>query len=413
MRGQPLGFNGIFNQIAVLDLGEDRLQRPAKPVQHADRILERRDSRPADGERVFLEERALLRRMNEKRGPAIDSRLQQPHAFFSGHPALYHHVIQLFAQELVDHRFMLAAHFEEIRKRSHWRHAVAQRAGLQETANCVCGVAVIANQRLQRVAAAGNRGLLAAQLVGARPLRVLFCTLGLQSRTQSGNLALQALKRVGCRFKAQLGLATLDAQVFLLVPRLAHLRMQPLRLAFKGGKAFLSLCRVVAGVAGQCQQMHGVTAGGFQLPLGGKNFFGSRAGFLLAGLNLLPEGTRFACRSLQEGVLLRALLGDTAQLTARNLKLRRCGGDSRFQLAHALGVGALPRRGAFQFDRRSICLVLSLLHLAVQLVAALGEGVLVGFQLAYFRSRAVDALGQRSDLPFQSRLLGVHLRHAA
>ena len=50
----------------------------------------------------------------------------------------------------------------------------------------------------------------------------------------------------------------LDAQVLLLVPRLLHLRIQPLGLALQRRQALLGLRHVVARIARQRQQVHGM-----------------------------------------------------------------------------------------------------------------------------------------------------------
>jgi len=65
----------------------------------------------------------------------------------------------------------------------------------------------------------------------------------------------------------------------------------------QGCQALFALGSVVACVACQCQQMHGVAAAGFQFPFRGKNFFGRSARFLLARLHLLAKGAGlFSCR---------------------------------------------------------------------------------------------------------------------
>jgi len=85
--------------------------------------------------------------VNQKRGAAIHARLEQLNTLLGRHPALHHHIIQLLAQELVYHILMLAAHFDEVRQCAHRRHALRQRARLQQPPDGVGGVAVVANQR--------------------------------------------------------------------------------------------------------------------------------------------------------------------------------------------------------------------------------------------------------------------------
>ncbi len=41
LSGEPLRFGWIFDQVAVLELGQDGFERSPKAIQHADRVLER------------------------------------------------------------------------------------------------------------------------------------------------------------------------------------------------------------------------------------------------------------------------------------------------------------------------------------------------------------------------------------
>ncbi len=216
----------------------------------------------ADGVVALLKKSALLNRVNQESGAAIHAGLEQLDALFGGHPALDHHIIQLLAQKLIHHGLIRAAHLEKIRQRPHRRHALSQRAGLQQPAHRFGGVAVVANQRLQSIAASGHGGLFAAQLVGVRAQRIFFGAAGLQSLAQGRNLALQPLERLRRGLKALPCLSALRAQVFQLHPRLAHLGFQPLRLAFQSRQTLFALGRMIAGVAGQGQQVHGLAAAG-------------------------------------------------------------------------------------------------------------------------------------------------------
>ena len=47
-RRQLLRLSGVFDQVAVLQLGQDPLERPAESVQNLDGVLERRDAVAAD-----------------------------------------------------------------------------------------------------------------------------------------------------------------------------------------------------------------------------------------------------------------------------------------------------------------------------------------------------------------------------
>ena len=108
-------------------------------------------------------------RMNEEGGAAIDVGLEQAHAFVGGVPAFDDDVVELVAQVLVDDAFVLAFDFEEVGERADGGEAGAAGAGgmavgAEEFADGVGGVAVLADEAFERVAAAGERGVLGAKL---------------------------------------------------------------------------------------------------------------------------------------------------------------------------------------------------------------------------------------------------------
>ena len=153
--------------------------------------------------------------------------------------------------------------------------------------------------------------------------RCFFAALGLQSFAQAGNLRFQALERFGSRFETQPGLSAFEAQVFLLVARLAYLRVQAFCLALKRRQALFCLCGVVARIARQCEQVHGMATGCLHLPLGRKHLLSRGTRLLLARLDLLTECSCFAGCGLKKHTLLLALLGDAGQLRARALEFGR------------------------------------------------------------------------------------------
>src|ERR1035438_3733425 len=112
-------------------------------------------------------------------------------------------------------------------------------------------------------------------------------------------------------------------------------------------------------------------------------------------------------------MLLRALLGDAAQLRARLLQLHASRGNPRLKLTDALGVATLPRRGPLQLHSRLAGPILRLVALTVELVAAFCDCMLAGFESLDFSSRGVDVPGQRADLPLQTGLVRIHDCHAA
>src|ERR1035441_5125106 len=141
----------------------------------------------------------------------------------------------------------------------------------------------------ERVAAAGNGGLFAAQLIRARALCAFFRALCLHGFAQGGDFTFKALEFIGRGLKAQACLSALDAEVLLFVAGLAHLRMEPLRFALEGSQALFALRGKVSGVASQGEKVHGVAAPRLQLPLGVEDLFRSRAGRSEGRFYLLPR----------------------------------------------------------------------------------------------------------------------------
>ena len=320
--GQFLRLPGIFDQVSIPELGKDGLERAAESVQDLDCFLERRHSGTANvtaavavvavavatvGVAVSV---GMVLGVNEEGGAAIAARLEQADALFGGAPAVDDQVVEFIAEELVDHAFVLAADFEEVSEGADWGHAFAQRAGLEQAAHGVGGVAVVADERLQRVAAAGDGCVFAAELIGAGAEGVFFAAPCLQGLAQFGDLGLEALECIGRRLEVEAGLPALHAEGFKLVAGLAHLGVEAVGLAFQSGEALFALGYAVARVAGHGEQMHGVAARQLHLALGAEDIFGGGAGFLLLCLDLLAEGLGFSGGGVEEGALLGALFGD-------------------------------------------------------------------------------------------------------
>ena len=125
------------------------------------------------------------------------------------------------------------------------------------------------------------------------------------------------------RLKAQPRLPALHAQIFLLVARLAHLRVQPLapRAPAQPGSLPPAPCwlRALPASVSRCIACRRVAS---KLPLRGEHLLRGRARFLLPRLHLLAKRPRLAGRRLQKRVLLRPLFGNPAQLRPRLLQLR-------------------------------------------------------------------------------------------
>ena len=106
--------------------------------------------------------------MNQECGPAIYSGFEQLNALLGGHPALHHNVVQFLAEKFVHHPFVRPAHLQEVRQCTYGRQSLPERARLQQSTHRIGGVAMIANQRLQRIASSGHCGLLVTQPVCIR-----------------------------------------------------------------------------------------------------------------------------------------------------------------------------------------------------------------------------------------------------
>src|ERR1017187_5202674 len=264
----------IIDDIAILELGQKRLEGPTEAIQDADRIFQWRNSRATDGVVAPFEKAALGGIVNQEGGASIDARLQQPYALFGSSPTFDHDIVQLIAQELVDHAFVLAAHFKKIGKRAHGSHILAQRTGLEQAAHRVSGITMVANQGFKGIAPSCGGGLGAAELVCLSPQRVFLRAPCQQTLAQCGDLAFEPAKRFRSGLKAQLGLAALHAKVLQFVPRLFQFSGKAFSLALQGCQAFLGLRCAVARVAGHGQQVHCVAPIGLQFTLRGEDLFG-------------------------------------------------------------------------------------------------------------------------------------------
>ena len=188
---------GVRRDEAFAQLGQDHFERLAEAVQDADAVLQRDDAFDAfdvglGGARHAFGEGEVglgVVGMNEEGGAAGYVGLEQMHAGVGGIPALDDDVVQLVAQELVDDALVLAIDFEEVGERAYGSHAVGVLlvgVGLEDVADRVGRVAVLADEGFERVAAAIERRDFAAQLVaaalGLRSLRLRLARSGGEAR---------------------------------------------------------------------------------------------------------------------------------------------------------------------------------------------------------------------------------------
>ncbi len=83
--------------------------------------------------------------MDEKCRAAIDIGLQYTHAFPGIVPAFYDDIVQLIAEKFIDHVFILAGNFKEIRQHAHRCLATCHGIGPQQLANGIGRVAMLAD----------------------------------------------------------------------------------------------------------------------------------------------------------------------------------------------------------------------------------------------------------------------------
>ncbi len=133
---QSLGECLVLDDVAVLELGEDSLERAAESVEDADGVLQRCDALLVHslfgvGASSQIRNGCGIVGVDQEGGAAIDSGLEQVDAVLGCRPAIDDEVIELFAKKLVDYAFMLAGDFKEVGERAHGRLAGTERAGLE------------------------------------------------------------------------------------------------------------------------------------------------------------------------------------------------------------------------------------------------------------------------------------------
>src|SRR6185437_3000474 len=124
-------------------------------------------------------------------------------------------VVEFIAKKLVDNIFVLAIDFEKVCQRAHRSGAVETRiAGvvLEDIANRIGRVAMLANQCLKRAASPIEARYFAAKLVAAAFALRLLGTTGFDLEPKVGDLSLKALEPLGDGLKRQPDLSALKAE---------------------------------------------------------------------------------------------------------------------------------------------------------------------------------------------------------
>ena len=120
---------GIGHDVAVAQLGQNHFQRFAEAVEHANAMLQRNHAVAVRDlvRRLVEDERELRLRifgMDQERRAAIHVAAQQAQTFVGGVPRLHHDVVQLVAQEIVDHVLVAVFHFEKVGEHADRREAL-------------------------------------------------------------------------------------------------------------------------------------------------------------------------------------------------------------------------------------------------------------------------------------------------
>jgi len=211
---------------------------------------------------------------------------------------------------------------------------------------------VVANQRLQCVAASGGSGKFATQLIGSRAQRIFLGATGLQSFAQRRNLALQPLERLRSGREAQFCFSALRAQIFKLVPRPGPSRFPAAPPRAPGCQALFALAvwlRALLASVNRCMAWRRLASSSLSAA---KTSSAAVRAFLLARLHLLRKARASSAAVSRNDFCCVRSSGNPPQLRPRLLQLGAGRGNARLQLGHALSIGAFPRRGPLQLDSR-------------------------------------------------------------
>ena len=181
-----------------------------------------------------------------------DVGLEQVHAGVGGVPGFDDDVVELVAEELVDDALVLAIDFEEVGERADGGHAVGVLlvgVGLEDIADGLGGVAVLADEGFERAAAAVEGGDFAAQLVAAALGLRLFVAAGFDLEAKFGDLGFEALEALGDGLEGERDLAALQAEGVELLSGDLGLGDEAFGFALKTGESGGGLGLLVAGLA--------------------------------------------------------------------------------------------------------------------------------------------------------------------
>ena len=324
--------------------------------------------------------------MHQKRRSPRNIRLQHAHAGIRRVPALHHHIVQLIAQELIHHAFILPIHLQKVRQRPHRRHSVRNVSGicLEDIPHRVGRVAVLPDQRIQRTPPSLQGGPLRAQHIAPPPHSNLVRPRRIDLLSQLRNPRLQRLQPLGHVAEGHLHLATLQSQLRQLAPRCLRLRKQPLRFALQCGPRGLSLCLLVLACRRALHQLHCSAPILLRLLLRRRNRTHCLLRPLLLGLRRLARSRCLRRRILQKTPLGLQFTRHDAKLLPRLLQIVAAGRDACSQLGHAVGIGSHARRHPLQLHRTVVRLRTRLTDLLVELIPQAHASRMLGVHRLHF-----------------------------
>src|ERR1700722_7578273 len=316
------------------------------------------------------------------------------HAGVGGIPGFDDDVVEFVAEELVNDALVLAVNLEEVGQRAYGGHSVGVLlvgAGLENVANGVSGVAVLADEGFEGVAPACEGRDFAAQLIAATLGLGFFAAAGFDLEAGFGDLGFETLQALGDGLEGHLYLATLQAEGFELVPGDVGVGEETLGFALEAGEGGCSLGLFVPGLGGALHQLHGGAAVLLGLLLGGGEGTNCLLCLSLLALRGFAGVSGFGGGVLEEAAVLFEFSSETGKLLAGLGEIVSAGGETAGELGDAVGVGGGARGDALEFNG-------GLVGLRSRVADLLVEGVAVADALGVLGVHGLDGRGLRVDL---------------
>ena len=103
--------------------------------------------------------------MHKECGPSIHVGTQQAETLVSGVPRLDHDIVQLVAQEVLDHAFIPRIDFQKICEHANWSLAALKYSRLKQPPHRLSGITMLGNDGFERASLAQRGSELRAQAV--------------------------------------------------------------------------------------------------------------------------------------------------------------------------------------------------------------------------------------------------------